>query len=173
VEYTNELFSAYKTPDGGPVYTAMAANTSNIWAGAMTAATPDGRRHGMPVSDAASPSYGKDVNGPTAVVLSLAKPDYTLVGTGSVVNQKYTADIFKDAETRKKLLSLLKVYFARGGQEMQINAVSRETLKNAMDDPGKYAGLVVRVSGFSAYFVHLERCVQEDILNRTDYGSNL
>ena len=66
-----------------------------------------------------------------------------------------------------KLIALFKAYFKKGGQEVQINATSREVLKDAMDHPENYQNLVVRVSGFSAFYVTLDRCVQQDILERT------
>ncbi len=162
-------FDRYHTPDGGWFYIAMAANTSNIHAGRTIAATPDGRRQGQPLSDAASPTYGRDVNGPTATVNSVTKPDYTKVACGTVVNQKFSPEMFSDAN-RGKLASLLRVYFAQGGQEMQINATSRRTLQDAMAHPENYPAMVVRVSGFSAVFVRLAPEVQLDILSRTQQG---
>ena len=159
-------FDKYRTPDGGGFYVAMAANTSNIHAGMTIAATPDGRLQGQPLSDAASPTYGRDVNGPTATVNSVTKPDYTKVACGTVVNQKFSPEMFSD-ENRPRLAALLRVYFARGGQEMQINATSRQTLIDAMAHPEKYPSMVVRVSGFSAVYVTLAPEVQLDILNRT------
>lgn len=144
----------------------MAANTSNISAGRSIGATPDGRFAKAPLSDAASPTYGRDVNGPTAVVLSVTKPDYRQVACGTVLNQKFSPGMFADGK-REKLAALIRVYFARGGQEIQINATSRDILTDAVDHPEKYSDLVVRVSGFSAYYVTLDRAVQEDILDRT------
>ena len=144
----------------------MAANVNNIYAGKRIAATPDGRRCGGPLSDAASPTYGRDVLGATATINSVTKPNYSNVACGTVLNQKFSPSMFKD-EKRQKLLSLIKVYFKKGGQEIQINATSREILKDAMDHPEKYPALVVRVSGFSALYITLERDVQEDILHRT------
>ena len=70
-------------------------------------------------------------------------------------------------EKRKKLMALIKTYFKKGGQEVQINATSRETLIDAMEHPEKYQNLVVRVSGFSAFYVTLDKDVQLDILRRT------
>jgi formate C-acetyltransferase len=162
-------FDKYRTPDGGWFYVAMAANTSNIAAGSTIGATPDGRKAGQPLSDAASPTYGRDVNGPTATVSSVTKPDYTKVACGTVVNQKFSPEMFSD-ENRPRLAALLRVYFARGGQEMQINATSRQTLIDAMAHPEKYPAMVVRVSGFSAVYVTLAPEVQLDILNRTQQG---
>jgi formate C-acetyltransferase len=156
----------YKTRDGGGYYTAMAANVSNIYAGHAIGATPDGRLAGEPLSDAASPTYGRDVKGETSALLSVSKPDYTRCACGSVVNRKYAPSMFADGK-REKLLQLVRVYFERGGQELQINATSTEVLKDAMEHPEKYPTLVVRVSGFSALYVTLAKEVQEDILRRT------
>ncbi len=169
VDYQTGLFDRYRTRDGGRIYTAIAANTSNIYAGRQISATPDGRMAGEPLSDAASPTYGRDTRGVTATIQSITKPDYTKVACGTVVNQKFSPSMFED-EKRKKLLTLLKTYLRLGGQEMQINATSRETLIDAMEHPENYGDLVVRVSGFSAYYVTLGREVQLDILNRTQQG---
>ena len=88
------------------------------------------------------------------------------MATGSVVNQKFSPSMFGD-EKRARLAALIRVYFKRGGQEIQMNATSREVLIDAMDHPEKYGDLVVRVSGFSALYVTLNRDVQLDILHRT------
>ena len=162
----SDMFDQYKTNDGGPIYTAMAANISNIHAGRTLQATPDGRLAGKPLSDAASPTYGCDTRGVTSTLLSVSKPDYTRCACGTVVNQKFSPSAFEDGK-REKLLSLIRVYFKRGGQEIQINSTSREVLIDAMEHPEKYPSLVVRVSGFSAIYVTLAREVQEDILSRT------
>ncbi|MBR3504400.1 MAG: hypothetical protein IKO07_09185 [Clostridia bacterium] len=170
VEKMHEIFSRYRTRDGGGVYLAMAANTQNISDGRMVAATPDGRRAREALNDAASPMHGCDKNGPTAVVLSTTKPDYSLVACGTVVNQKYSPVMFTDDQLCGKLRALIRVYFARGGQEMQINAVSRAVLMDASEHPENYGGLVVRVSGFSAFYTSLSKDVQRDILQRTEHS---
>jgi pyruvate formate-lyase/glycerol dehydratase family glycyl radical enzyme len=170
VEYISRLFDHYRTRDGGSIYIAIAANVENISAGAETAATPDGRRARQALSDAASPMYGMDKNGPTAVVNSVTKPDYTLVTCGTVLNQKFNPDMLRDPQKKKKLLALIRTYFEKGGQEMQINSISREVLLDAAKNPEKYSTLVVRVSGFSAYYTTLSREVQADILARTEHS---
>lgn len=162
------LFAPYRTPDGGRVYIAIASNIQNIYAGLEVAATADGRKCREPLSDAASPMHGMDRKGPTAAILSTAKPDYTKAACGTVLNQKYSPAVFSDPEKRAKLAALIRVYFAKGGQEIQVNSVSRDTLIDAMEHPENYQSLVVRVSGFSALFVTLSRQVQEDILKRTE-----
>ncbi len=168
VDFLSGEFAKYKTHDGGGIYIAMASNISNIHAGAIIGATPDGRCAGEPLSDAASPTYGKDMGGATVTVNSVSKPDYTKVACGTVINQKFSPEMFSD-KNRQKLLALVKTYFKKGGQEMQINATSRKVLEDAMAHPENYGSLVVRVSGFSAYFVTLDPRVQRDILNRTQH----
>ena len=169
VDVQADIFDGYRTPDGGRYYIAIASNTQNISAGREVGATPDGRGKGMPLSDAASPMHGMDTNGPTAAILSLGKPDYTRVACGTVVNQKYTPDLFATPEKRKKLGAVIRSYFRLGGQEVQINCVSKATLRDAQLHPDQYGNLVVRVSGFSAYYTRLDRAVQDDILARTEH----
>jgi len=165
-----EVFDHYRTYDGGAIYIAMASNTANVPAGLEVAATPDGRKNAEPLSDAGSPMHGMDKKGPTAVFSSLSKPDYTLVACGSVLNQKYSPEMFQTPELRARLRAMIRAYFLAGGQEVQINSVSREMLMDAMAHPEKYESLVVRVSGFSAYFNHLSREIQQDILKRTEHA---
>lgn len=169
-EHHYEIFNRHKTRDGGGFYIAIASNVQNIGAGREIGATPDGRKAHEPISDAASPMHGRDKKGPTAAVRSLSRPDYTYAACGTVVNQKYSPEMFSDDDKRAKLASIIRTYFSLGGQEMQINSVSRAVLKDAMENPSEYASLVVRVSGFSAYYIHLGRDVQEDILKRTEHG---
>ena len=169
VSLHEELFSKYRTYDGGAFYIAIASNVNNIPAGLEVAATPDGRRAGEPLSDAASPMRGMDRNGPTAALLSVSKPDYRLVSCGTVLNQKYSPEMFSSEENRARLRAMIKAYFMRGGQEIQINSVSREILAKAIEEPDNWRNLVVRVSGFSAFYTTLDRAVQEDILLRTEH----
>ena len=146
----------------------MAANVQNVSAGKETGATPDGRKAGEPLSDAASPTYGRDTKGATVTLNSLSKPDYTMCACGTVVNQKYSPSMF-EGEKCKKLLALIRTYMKKGGQEIQINATSRAILIDAMEHPEEYPNLIVRVSGYSAKFIHLDRVTQEQIMARTLY----
>ena len=166
VDYLASLFEKRKTFDGGGIYIAVAANVSNIYAGKGISATPDGRLKGEPLSDAASPTYGRDIRGATATINSVSKPDYSKVACGTVVNMKFSPSMFTDGK-REKLAALIKTYFKKGGQELQVNSTSREILIDALDHPEKYGSLVVRVSGFSAFYTNLNRDVQMDILHRT------
>jgi len=169
VDVHYELFSKLRTFDGGGVYVAIASNIDNIRAGFEIAASADGRGCRQPLSNAASPSHGLDVNGITASLLSCAKPDYTKAACGTVVNVKFDSGVLHK-KNFAKVRALVKVYFACGGQEMQINCVSREKLMEASTNPELYKNLVVRVSGFSAYYIDLSKEVQKDILERIEHG---
>jgi len=164
-----ELFSRHKTFDGGDFYIAVASNIDNIPAGREVEATPDGRKSKEPLSDAASPGHGFDVNGLTASLLSCSKADFTKVACGTVLNVKLSENTFK-SKNIEKLRGLVRVYFERGGQEMQINCVSKSMLEDASINPHDYKDLVVRVSGFSAFYVYLDESVRNDILERTEHG---
>jgi len=163
------IYSKYRTFDGGGVYVAIASNVNNIPAGTEVAATPDGRQKGEPLSDASSPTHGMDKSGLTAVMLSCSKPDFTKAACGTVLNIKFSSDMMTGEPDRKKIAALLRVYFKRGGQEAQINCVSKEILRDASENPEMYRNLVVRISGFSAYYTELSKAVQKDILERTEY----
>jgi pyruvate-formate lyase len=151
---------------GGRFVSAMAANTSNIPAGKEVGATPDGRRAFTPLSDAASPSFGRDTHGPTAFLNSVAKPDYQCVLTGSVVNMKFEPEHFAGPEGEGIFLALMKTFIRYRVQELQFNFTGNEALLDAQQHPDRHRNLVVRVSGFSAYFVELDSEVQHDVIRR-------
>lgn len=159
----------YRTSGGGHFWGLMAANVQNVAAGQEVGATPDGRRAGEPVSDAASPAFGRDRNGPTAVVRSVSRVDYSLAPGGNVVNIKLHPSAVDGETGLNALTALLRTCFELGGIQLQVNTLGREVLEEAMAHPELYDHLVVRVSGFSAYFTRLSRAVQEDILARTEH----
>lgn len=168
LDYLSSLFGEFRTRDGGAIYVAMAANIMNVYAGKLISATPDGRKQGEALSDAASPTFGRDIKGVTSTLNSVTKPDYTKAACGTVINQKFSPSIFSEDKIHK-ILALIKTYFKKGGQEIQINSTSREILLDAMEHPEKYPTLVVRVSGFSDYYVRLDKEVQLDVLSRTQH----
>ncbi|MFA5858888.1 MAG: pyruvate formate lyase family protein [Elusimicrobiota bacterium] len=149
----------------------MAANTANIRAGKETGATPDGRYAGTALSDAASPHFGRDKSGPTAIMESLSNIDYTSVTGGTVVNMKLNPSILAGEAGLARFAALLKAFVKMRLQELQFNVTKTEVMKAAQQNPGQYSNLIIRVSGFSAFFVHLSKEVQDDIIRRTEQGS--
>jgi pyruvate-formate lyase len=166
VDWTSRECLKYEVYGGGRYVSAMAANTSNIPAGAEVGATPDGRLAFTPLSDAASPYFGRDVNGPTAFLNSVATPDYHRVLTGSVINMKFDPEHFDSPEGRRCFVALTKAFVEKRIPELQFNFTGNATLEAAQREPENYGDLVVRVSGFSAYFTSLGEVVQNDIIRR-------
>ena len=166
VDWTASECLAHTVIGGGRFVSAMAANVQNISAGIEVAATPDGRHAKSPLSDAASPYFGRDLKGPTAFLNSVAAPDYHQVLTGSVINMRFDPDYFQDEESARRFLAFTHAFVANRIPELQFNFTSNATLLAAQKNPELYRNLVVRVSGFSARFVELAPEVQADILRR-------
>ena len=142
-------------------------NQLNTEWGRTTGASPDGRFAGMYMNPANNPQGGANKRGPTAMLNSLAKIDAKYHG-GSVQNIKFTPSFF--ADNREQIKALFKVYFNKGGSHIMVTVVDRGVLEDAVIHPEKYPDLIVRVSGFSAVFVNLERDIQQELLSRVLYG---
>ncbi len=155
---------------GGEYRINLLPTTVHIYFGQITGATPDGRRRGGPLSDGISPSQGADKLGPTAVIKSVAKIDHVKTG-GTLLNQKLTPRLLATDEGIEKLGYLIRTYFKLGGHHIQFNVVDAETLKEAQEHPERYRDLIVRVAGYSDYFVGLGRALQDEIISRTEQGS--
>ena len=154
----------------GEAYRAnMIPTTTHIPMGHATAATPDGRFSGAPLSEGVSPVQGQDMSGPTGMILSLAKVDHARTA-GTLLNMKFTPQILAGREQLEKFSELIRTYFALGGYHMQFNVVSKETLLAAQKDPRSYRSLIVRVAGYSDYFVSLSKDLQDEIIMRTTHG---
>jgi formate C-acetyltransferase len=142
--------------------------TTNVMFGYMTGATPDGRSAGVPLADGISPLQQMDTSGPTAVLNSVSKIEQVNYSNGTLLNMKFSPSCLSGEEGVQKLSDLIKTYFDMGGMEMQINVISASTLRDAQENPGNYKNLVVRVAGFSAYFVELHITGQNDLISRTE-----
>lgn len=135
--------------------------------GKKTGALPEGRKSGVALANGASPVQGMDRSGPTATMNSTTGYNHDQASNGFVLDLKFDPSFFKTPSHKAQLRHMLDVYFDSGGMEAQINVVSRETLLAAQKEPSKYKNLLVRVSGFSAYFVTLDRVLQDEIIERT------
>jgi len=138
-------------------------------AGAQVGATPDGRRRGAPIADSAGPMQGRDRSGPTAMIKSVgALPHYLAPGT-LVVNARFAREMFDSPEQRDRLRALVRSYFDLGGMQLQINVMDQETLRQACAHPEDYPGLIVRVGGYSEYFLRLSPELRRSVLERTEH----
>lgn len=168
--------SLFKTIDGrhsilGPTYHInMLSTTCHNYFGQKLGATANGRFAGMPESDGTSPSHGADRNGPTAVVKSLGKMDQVKSG-GTLLNQRFLPSVLAGDEGIEGVKNIIRSYFKLGGHHIQFNVVDEATLRDAQKNPERYKGLLVRVAGYSDYFVDLDTYQQEEIIARNAQGS--
>ena len=146
----------------------MYGASDHVIQGSHTWATPDGRKTGTPIADAASPAQGRDKHGPTGVFMSELCFDHSVMADGMALNLKIHPSSLQTDADNAKLRELTKAYFANGGMEVQYNIVSAETMKDAQKRPEAYTDLVVRIAGYSAYFIDLSTECQNDLISRTE-----
>ena len=143
--------------------------TMNVVYGKFTAATPDSRRSGEPLSDGISAVQGLDTHGPTAILRSVTCFDHSKYSNGILLNMKFHPSAVSNDAGVDKLIDLMKTYFFNlGGMEMQMNIISSDTMRDAQAHPENYKDLVVRIAGFSAYFVEVYKAAQDDLIRRTE-----
>ncbi len=156
------------TVTGGHFKASLISYGLNVYEGALEPATPDGRGAGEPLSNSMSPSNGAERQGPTAALLSLARIDQTEIGYGNSVNMRLPIGLLSSDKGVDSVVGLLRTYFAKGGFHVQFNAVDGDTLRAAQRHPDQHPDLIVRVSGYSAYFTRLGRRIQDDIIARVE-----
>ena len=143
--------------------------TSHGPGGALTGATPDGRYAGEVLADGTmSPMRARDARGPIAALKSAAKINQEAY-QATLLNMKFHPSALRSVEDLSKLSALIKTYFSLGGKHIQFNVVDKKTLLDAQAHPENYRDLVVRVAGYSAYFVQLTKAVQDEVIGRTEH----
>lgn len=152
---------------GGHFRINLLPTTCHVYFGSVIGATPDGRLGGEPVSEGISPVQGADRKGPTAVLKSAAKIDQLRTG-GTLLNQKFTPQLFENEADLDKIVPLVRAYFRMNGHHIQFNVVTAETLRRAQREPEKHRDLIVRVAGYSDYFCDLGLSLQNEIIKRTE-----
>jgi len=155
---------------GGEYHLDMLSTTCHVYFGKMLGASANGRFARMPESDGTSPSHGADRNGPTAVIKSLGKMDQFKSG-GTLLNQRFLPSVLDGEEGIDNLAHLIRTYFNLNGHHVQFNVVDTATLRKAQEAPEEYRDLLVRVAGYSDYFVDLDKYHQEEIIARTEHES--
>ena len=166
--------SLFETIDGKPntkgstYHLNMLSTTCHIYFGKMLGASANGRLAGKPISDGTSPSHGADRHGPTAVIKSLGKMDQVKSG-GTLLNQRFLPGVLEKDEDIDKLAHLIRTYFKLKGHHIQFNVIDTKTLRKAQAAPDEYRDLLVRVAGYSDYFVDLDAYHQEEIIERTEH----
>ncbi len=158
----------YLNPRGGHFTPGSYTVSAHVPLGSVVGATPDGRLAGEQLADGGlSPMVGQDSQGPTAVLKSVSKLDNYLLSNGTLLNVKFTPATLAGDGGLNKLADFLQAFCKLKLQHIQFNVVNADTLREAQQRPQDFAGLVVRVAGYSAFFVELSKEIQDDIIRRT------
>ncbi|MBQ6967850.1 MAG: formate C-acetyltransferase/glycerol dehydratase family glycyl radical enzyme [Lachnospiraceae bacterium] len=177
--FYTEVFNIYcdaveelENPRGGKFTPGVYSVNANVGMGMNTPASADGRKSGEPISDNMGPVHtavsSHDVNGPTAISNSVNKADHSRATNGTLLNWKFTPDCVAGDRGRDNLVSFITTYFKGSATHCQFNIMSSEMMRAAMKDPDSYRDMLVRVAGYSAYFVELGEPLQMDLINRTE-----
>ena len=159
---TNERGGIFRTGTGSAMY--------YLWHARDLGATADGRAAGEMLAANFSPSLILSDAGPLSVLQAMARPTLKLVCNGGPMTLELHDTVFKNAEGIKKVAQLVRTYILLGGHQLQLNAVSRETLLDAQRHPEDHQNLIVRVWGWSGHFVQLDKGYQDQIIERTSYS---
>ena len=171
IAYFAGKFAGLKNHRGGRYHTGMYTVSAHVPMGANVGASPDGRRAGTPLADGGmSAVYGRDANGPTALLKSVARIGSELGSNGTLLNMKFLPQFFATEEGIEKFSSLLRAFVALRINHVQFNVVDREDLLEAQRRPGGFTHLTIRVAGYTAYFTELARELQDEIIARTSFG---
>lgn len=157
----------------GKYHPGMYTVSAHVPMGENLGASPDGRKAREPLADGGlSPVYGRDKQGPTAVLKSVARIPNRCTTNGGLLNLKFLPDLFKTDKGLDQFCALLRGFVDLKVCHVQFNVVNKETLLEAQKNPEKFQSLTVRVAGYTAYFVELDRKLQNEIIARTwhDFG---
>lgn len=156
----NERGGIYRAGTGSAMY--------YIWQSKDLGATPDGRRKGEEFACNYSPSLFSRLDGPVSMIKSFTKPHLKRVANGGPLTVELDDSMFRNEDSIRKTAMFVKSFIDLGGHQMQINAVNREMLLDAKEHPENYQNLIVRVWGWSGYFVELDECYQDHIIKRME-----
>ena len=131
-------------------------------------ATADGREAGVPLPANYAPSLNIRLNGPVSLIKSFSKPDLKRTINGGPLTIEFSDSVFTQAESITKVAQLVRLFVQRGGHQLQLNTVNRERMLDAQAHPENYRNLIVRVWGWSGYFVELDKCYQDHIIQRVE-----
>lgn len=164
ISYVSRLINGKKNGRGGVYRCGLFSINWNYGFGAETAATPDGRKCGDPISKNLSSGIGRDKNGVTGVIRSVGKINFKAIPDGAVLDIVLHKSAVRGDEGIAALLGLLKTYFMSGGMAMQFNILDPEVLKRAQREPEQYSTLQIRLCGWNVYFINLSKEEQDEFI---------
>jgi len=162
-----KIMDGHKNTRGGKYTTGLYSVTAHQYFGSVTGALPNGRKRGETFASGISPSNGRDRNGPTAMLNSVNRIDFTGFANGINLNVKFDTNTIKGKTGKLALQNLFQTYFGRGGMQVQLNVLNPSALLEARENPHAHPNLLVRVSGYSAYFNDLTPEMKDEIIRRT------
>ncbi len=154
---------------GGVVRAGTGTAMFYLWHATEVGATADGRRRGEPFGTNFSPNLFAKIPGPVSVIESFTSFDMTRNVNGGPLTLEFASSVFRSEESITKVAALIKYFISRGGHQLQLNAVNLDTMRAAQKDPMLYKNLVVRIWGWSAYFVELDKEFQDHVMARQEY----
>lgn len=160
----------YRNCLGGSYHPSYFAWIMHGVLGAQTAATADGRRRGEALSECIGAVQGMDRQGPTAALASYVKLEQKYGIGGIATNFRFSRSMMESAAGSEAVMGFVREYMRRGGFEIQLNVIDQKTLLEARAHPEQYRTLIVRVAGYSDYFVNLDPIIQDEIIRRTEHG---
>ena len=168
IGFWGHAFDGAKNDRGGVFRPGTGSAMYYIWHTREVPASADGRLKGQPFSANYAPSLDVPVKGPVSVVKSFTEPELGPVCNGGPLTIEIHDSAFSAADGVAKVAQLVKYFIERGGHQMQINTINRETLLDAQKHPERHRHLIVRVWGWSGYFVELDKCYQDQIIRRAE-----
>jgi formate C-acetyltransferase len=169
-QFTGSVIQSQKNIWGYPYAINRNGQSWHFFAGKRLAALPNGRKSGEPLPDGSlSPMQGLDSGGMTSFLCSVLKTEFKNDSMFGVLNVKLPASLLQAGASREKVIDIVESFFRGGGTYIQFNIMDAKTLKEAKVRPEKHRDLVVRVGGYSAYFVSLSPEVQDEIIQRTEH----
>jgi len=168
LDWFADALEGHKNERGGIFRAGTGSAMYYIWHSRDMKATPDGRRAGEEIACNYSPSLFARCEGPVSILKSFTKPNLSRVANGGPLTIELHDNMFRNEESIAKAAMFVKSYIDMGGHQMQINAVNRDTLMDAKEHPEHHRNLIVRVWGWSGYFVELDECYQNHIIKRME-----
>ena len=168
VAFWGHAFDGKRNDRGGIFRPGTGSAMYYIWHARDVPASADGRLKGAPLSANYAPSLDVPVKGPVSVVKSFTEPDLGPVCNGGPLTIEMHDSAFAMPDGVEKVAHLVKFFIERGGHQMQINTINRETLLDAQAHPERHRHLIVRVWGWSGYFIELDKCYQDQIIKRVE-----